>query len=310
MMKKSTKILSMVIAGVMSLGLLAGCADEGGSTGGEGDKGKKIGMVISTLDNPFFVTMKDAAVAKAKELNYELVVLDSSNDAAKERSNVEDLVQQGVGVLIINPTDSDAVVNSVTVANDADIPVITVDRASNGGEIASHIASDNIAGGELAGDFLVEQLQGKGKVVELQGIPGASATNERGKGFHNIVDKEDGIEIVASQTANFDRQEGLNVMENIIQGNDEINGLFAHNDEMALGALNALKSAGMEDVIIVGFDGGDDAVAAVNSGEMAATVAQQPDLMGSLAIENAVKLIKGESVEKEIPVELKLIVKE
>ncbi|MGM9974445.1 MAG: ribose ABC transporter substrate-binding protein RbsB [Clostridiaceae bacterium] len=309
-MKKSTKIMSIVIAGVMSLGLLAGCADEGNNAGGEGDKGKKIGMVISTLDNPFFVTMKDAAVEKAKELNYELVVLDSSNDAAKERSNVEDLVQQGVGVLIINPTDSDAVVNAITVANDAKIPVITVDRASNGGEIASHIASDNVAGGELAGEFLAEQLQGKGKVVELQGIPGASATNERGKGFHNIVDKEKGIEIVASQTANFDRQEGLNVMENIIQGNDEINGLFAHNDEMALGALNALKSAGMEDVVVIGFDGGDDAVAAVNSGEMAATVAQQPDLMGSLAIENAVKLIKGESVEKEIPVDLKLIVKE
>ncbi|GFR36049.1 D-ribose ABC transporter substrate-binding protein [Thermobrachium celere] len=265
-------------------------------------------MVISTLNNPFFVSMKEGAEKKAKELGYEVVILDSQNDASKERSNVEDLVQQGISVLIINPTDSDAVANSINVAKEKNIPVITVDRGANGVEVACHIASDNVAGGKLAAEFILEKLGGKAKIVELQGIPGASATRDRGKGFHEVVDNKADVKVVASQSADFDRQKGLNVMENIIQATPDFDAVFAHNDEMALGAIKALKTAN-KNVIVVGFDGTPDAVTAVNNGEMAATIAQQPDLMGSLAIENAVKLMKGESVEKQIPVDLKVIKK-
>jgi ribose transport system substrate-binding protein len=252
--------------------------------------------------------MKDGAEKKAKELGYDLVVLDSQNDATKEKSNVEDLIQQGIAVLIINPTDSDAVAQSIKVANDKKIPVITVDRQANGGEVACHIASDNVAGGKMAGQFILDTLGGKAKIVELQGIPGASATRDRGKGFHEAVDNKEGVKVVASQPADFDRQKGLNVMENIIQATPDFDAVFAHNDEMALGAINALKTANKK-VIVVGFDGNDDAQKAVQAGEMTATIAQQPDVMGSLAVENAVKLSKGETVEKQIPVELKLIKK-
>ena len=302
-MKKTTKLLSMALSTVLIMGTLAGCSSKNTAEGG-----KKIGMVLSTLNNPFFVSMKEGAEKKAKELGYEIVVLDSQNDATKERSNVDDLVQQGIAVLIINPTDSDAVANSIAVANDKKIKVVTVDRKANGGEVVCHVASDNIKGGEMAAEFILEKLNGKGNIVELQGIPGASATRDRGQGFHNIVDKKDGVKVVASQAADFDRQKGLTVTENIIQATPEFDAIFAHNDEMALGAIKAIKTAN-KDVIVVGFDGNDDAKAAVQSGELAATIAQKPDLMGSVAVENAVKIAKGETVEKEIPVELQLIKK-
>jgi ribose transport system substrate-binding protein len=302
-MKKRTKLLSIVLSTMLLMGALAGCSSEKAAEGG-----KKIGLVLSTLNNPFFVSMKEGAEKKAKELGYEIIVLDSQNDATKERANVEDLVQQGISVLIINPTDSDAVVNSITVANDKKIKVLTVDRKANGGDVITHIASDNIKGGEMAAAFILEKLGGKGNLVELQGIPGASATRDRGKGFHNIVDNKDGVKVVASQAADFDRQKGLTVTENIIQATPTFDAIFAHNDEMALGAIKAIKTAN-KNVIIVGFDGNDDAKAAVASGELAATIAQKPDLMGEIAVENAVKVAKGETVEKEIPVDLLLIKK-
>jgi len=302
-MKKRTKLLSIVLSTVLTMGTLVGCGTQKAAEGG-----KKIGMVVSTLNNPFFVSMKEGAEKKAKELGYEVVVLDSQNDAAKERANVEDLVQQGIAALIINPTDSDAVANSIKVANDKQIKVITVDRKANGGEVTCHVASDNIKGGEMAATFILEKLNGKGNLVELQGIPGASATRDRGQGFHNIVDKKADVKVVASQAADFDRQKGLTVTENIIQATPQFDAIFAHNDEMALGAIKAVKAAN-KNVIVVGFDGNDDAKAAVASGDLAATIAQKPDLMGSVAVENAVKIAKGETVAKEIPVELQLIKK-
>ena len=303
LMKRRAKLLSMALSTLLVMGTLVGCGTQKAAEGG-----KKIGVVLSTLNNPFFVSMKEGAEKKAKELGYEVVVLDSQNDAAKERANVEDLVQQGIVALIINPTDSDAVANSIAVANENKIQVITVDRKANGGEVASHVASDNIKGGEMAAEFILEKLNGKGNLVELQGIPGASATRDRGQGFHNIVDNKDGVKVVASQAADFDRQKGLNVTENVIQATPQFDAIFAHNDEMALGAIEAVKAAN-KNVIIVGFDGNDDAKAAVESGKLAATIAQKPDLMGAIAVETAIKIAKGETVEKEIPVELQLIKK-
>lgn len=307
MKSKKIKMLSLVLTGMFVVGGLTGCGKtEDKDAKKPAAENKKIGMVISTLNNPFFVSMKDGATKKAKELGYDLVVVDSQNDAAKERSNVEDLAQQGVGAIIINPTDSDAVANAIQVANGKKIPVLTVDRKANKGEVVCHIASDNVKGGKMAADFILEKMGGKGNIVELQGIPGASATRDRGKGFHEGVDGKEGVKVVASQPADFDRQKGLSVMENIMQATPNFQAVFAHNDEMALGAAKALKG---KNIVVVGFDGNDDAVKAVQNGEMAATIAQQPDLMGSLAVENAIKVIKGETVEKEIPVDLKLIKK-
>ncbi|WP_299231118.1 ribose ABC transporter substrate-binding protein RbsB [uncultured Halomonas sp.] len=270
----------------------------------------RIALVISTLNNPFFVTLQEGAQAQAEALGHELIVLDSSNDAARELSNVEDALSRDVDVLLINPTDSDAVVSSVRTANAKDVPVITLDRSANGGSVVSHIASDNVAGGELAGEFIIERLGGEGKVVQLEGVPGASATRNRGEGFMTAIEMMDGIELVATQPANFNRSEGLNVMENLLQAHSQIDAVFAQNDEMALGAQRALQASGMDDVVLVGFDGTDDGIQAVNDGKMSATIAQQPARIGELGVTTADRLLKGESVEASVPVPLQLVTQE
>lgn len=270
-------------------------------------KGPTIGLVVSTLNNPFFVDLRDGAQAKADEMGATLVVLDSQDDSTTELSNVEDLITQKVDLIMINPTDSDAVGNAVAAANTAKIPVITLDRAANSGDVVAHIASDNVAGGKMAGDFIVDQLGGKGKVVELEGIPGASATRDRGQGFNAAISGS-GIEVVTRQTANFDRAQGLSVMENILQAQPEINAVFAHNDEMALGALEAIKASG-RDILVVGFDATDDAVKAVKAGDMAATVQQLPKEIGGNGVDTAMKVLNGDKVDTYIPVDLQLVTK-
>lgn len=265
---------------------------------------EKIGLVISTQNNPFFVTLKEGAVAKAKEMGHELIVLDSQDDPAKELGNVEDLLVKGVDVLLINPTDSDAVVSSVKAANRSKIPVVTLDRAANGGKVVSHVASDNVLGGEMAGNYIIEKLGGSGKVVELEGIPGTTAARDRGEGFNKAIAGK--LTVVAKQAADFDRTKGLTVMENILQAQPEIQAVFAHNDEMALGALKAIEASG-RDIFVVGFDATDDAVAAVKAGKMGATVAQQPAEIGAIGIEVADKIIKKETVAENMPVALELI---
>lgn len=268
-----------------------------------------IGLSISTLNNPFFVTLKEGAEKAAKEAGATLLVVDARDNTAKQISDIEDLIQKKVSVILINPTDSAAVVSAVESANKANIPVITVDRASNGGKVVSHIASDNIKGGSMAAEYILKTLGNKGNIVELQGIAGTSAARDRGKGFHNVVDGKDGVKVVASQPADFDRAKGLKVMENILQGNKGVQAVFAHNDEMALGALSAIQAAGKSNILVVGFDATDDAVKVVKEGKMAATVAQKPDLIGKTALETALKVAKGEKVDASMPVELELITK-
>ncbi|MDK0549070.1 ribose ABC transporter substrate-binding protein RbsB [Clostridium perfringens] len=296
------KIFSVVLMLMMLMTSFIGCGR---------DNKPKIGMVLSTLNNPFFVNMKDGAEKEAEKLGYDLVVLDSQNDPAKERANVEDLVQLGVIALLINPTDSDAVVKTVEVANKSNIPVITLDRQANGGKITSHIASDNIKGGEMAAEYVLDKFKdekGPINVVEIQGIPGASATRDRGEGFHNIMDKNDKFNFISIQAADFDRQKGLQVMENIIQANPNIQVVFAHNDEMALGAVKAIKASGIN-ALVIGFDGNDDAKDSIDANEMTATIAQQPDLIGALGVELANKIYNGESIKDKIAADLKVYTK-
>ncbi len=307
-MKKS-RILLLMLAFVLVFSLAA-CgqdsgsdapADDGAATG----DGGTIGFVISTQTNPFFVSLKEGAEAKAAELGVEITVLDSQDDSAKAVSNMEDLITRGVDVILVNPTDSAALVNSVIAANEAGIPVIAVDRGVDGGELEAYVASDNIAGGKMAGEYIIEQLGGAGKVVELEGIAGTNAAKERGEGFNAAIEGTD-IEVVAQQTADFDRVKGLEVMENILQSQPEIDAVFAHNDEMALGALEAIRASD-RDILVVGFDATDDAVAAVEAGDMGATVAQQPVEIGEIAVDAAVKVMNGETLDDYIPVELELI---
>lgn len=309
-MKK--KWAGMWLAFLLVLGMLAGCSLDNGATGSKKgdakkDKDIKIGLSISTLNNPFFVTLKEGAEKAAKEKGIDLIVVDAQNDSAKQINDIEDLIQQDVDLILVNPTDSSAVTSAIESANSANIPVITVDRSADGGNVATHIASDNVAGGKMAGEFLLEQLKNGGNIVELEGIPGSSAARERGEGFHQVIDKASNVKVVAKQAADFDRAKGLSVMENILQSHKDIQAVFAHNDEMALGALEALEAHGMKDVIVVGFDATEDAVKAVKEGKMAATVAQKPELIGENAVKTALKVLNGEKVDKFIPIPLELV---
>ncbi|BCZ90660.1 MULTISPECIES: D-ribose ABC transporter substrate-binding protein [Thermus] len=273
-------------------------------------QGAVVGLSLSTLNNPFFVALRDGALQAAQKAGIQLVVLDAQDRVDKQVADIEDLIQRRVRVLLVNPTDSAAVVPAIQRANQAGIPVITVDRAASGGKVAYHIASDNVAGGRMAAEFICNLLKGRGKVVELEGIPGTSAARDRGQGFNAYLkEKCPGVTVVARQTANFDRAQGLSVMENILQAQRDIDAVFAHNDEMALGALQAIKASGRK-IPVVGFDATPDAVKAVEACEMAATVAQQPAEMGRFAVEKAVELIRGAKAPAQtqfIPVPLKLV---
>ena len=282
------KLAAIMMSLILCTSLLVGCSQK------SSNNTKKIGLIVSTLNNPFFVDLKSGIESEAKKLGYNVVVLDSQNDPAKEVSNMEDISVKNVDVVLLNPVDSDSAIASVMVANNLDLPVITVDRAANGGKVVSHVASDNVEGGKMAAQYVVDQLDGKGNIVELEGIAGSSATRDRGAGFDNEI-KNSNLNIITKQSADFDRTKGLSVMENIIQSKGDIDAVFAQNDEMALGALKALQDANMNDVLVVGFDATDDAVASVQKGNMAVDLAH--------------RFLSGEKVESFAPVELKLIAK-
>lgn len=295
------KLMTTLLALVLVLAATLTCAQAEGYT---------IGFAVSTLENPFFVTMKDAAVAKAAELGVELVVLDAQDSAETQASQVEDFITRGVNLLIINPVDSDAIGTSVVACNEADIPVITVTRASNAGNVIQHLDIDNKEAGRLDAEQLLKDLDGKSKVAILEGIAGSSSAIEREEGFVAALEGSE-VEVVTSLTANYSREEGATVTEDILQSNPELDAIYAHNDEMALGAVRAVAAAGRSaEIKIYGIDATDDALTAVENGEMAATVQQQPDVQIETALENAVKYLNGETLEPLVNIPLKLIVKE
>ncbi len=319
MKKRLLAVLLIVTMLGVSLGL-SGCGSEpageeketGAKEGtGEEEKAYTIGFSVSTLDNPFFVTMADAAKAEADKLGISLETLDAEDSSETQQQQIEDFIMKEVDLIVINPVDSDAIGTSVIACNDAKIPVITVTRASNDGQVVQHLDIDNYEAGMLDAQQVIKDLDGKGKIAVLEGIPGATSTNDRQAGFEETLKKDaPDMEIVTSLTANYDREEGASVTEDILQGNPDLSAIYAHNDEMALGAVRAVSSAKKLDSIkIYGIDATEDALAAVDKGEMAATVQQQPDLQIQTALQNAVKYLDGESLEELVNIPLKLITK-
>jgi ribose transport system substrate-binding protein len=270
-----------------------------------------FGLALSTLNNPFFVTLQNGAEEEAKALGVNLIVADAQNDPTKQASQIEDFITRKVNAILLNPTDSNAVVPAVQKANAANIPVLTLDRSAASGKIVTLIASDNVAGGKMAADFLCQAIGGKGNVVELEGIPGTSAARDRGQGFdEEMAAKCPDAKIVAKQPANFDRADGNQVFANILTAQPDIAGVFAQNDEMVLGAIQAADAANRTGIVFVGFDGIPDGIAAVKAGKEAADVAQQPAEMGKLGVQEAVKYLQGQTVAESIPVPLQLLTKE
>ncbi|MEU5979908.1 substrate-binding domain-containing protein [Streptomyces sp. NPDC047315] len=274
---------------------------------GSGSSTTRIGMSLSTLNNPFFVQMRQGAEAEAKARGVELTVTDAQNDASQQANHLQNFTSSGVAAVVVNPVDSDAVAPAVRGANEADIPVVAADRGVNKAEAVTLVASDNVAGGRQAADALAEKLGGRGEVVVLRGTPGTSASRERGQGFSDGIERHPGIRVVASQPADFDRTKGLDVMANLLQANPGVDGVFAENDEMALGAVKALGSRAGSQVAVVGFDGTPDGLKAVERGTLYASVAQQPKELGKIAVRNAIKAAGDGDVPGEVKVPVKVV---
>ncbi|MFF3644364.1 substrate-binding domain-containing protein [Streptomyces sp. NPDC002564] len=302
--RKGPQALKYLLAAVVTAAVIGAVSlVNSGSSG----TSTKIGMSLSTLNNPFFVQMKEGAQAEAKKAGVDLTVTDAQNDASQQTNQLQNFTGEGVKSIIVNPVDSDAAGPAVRGANKQDIPVVAADRGVNKARTATLVASDNVAGGKLAAKTLAEKLGGKGKVVVLQGTPGTSASRERGQGFAEGIKAYPGIDVVARQPADFDRTKGLDVMTNLLQSNKGVSGVFAENDEMALGAVKALGDKAGRSVPVVGFDGTPDGLKAVAAGTLYASVAQQPDQLGRIAVRNAVRAADGKKVEETVKVPVKVV---
>jgi ribose transport system substrate-binding protein len=280
--------------------------------------GPRVALVLKTLNNPFFIDMQRGAEEAAKRLGVELIVQAAERelDVEKQMQIIENLIQTQVDALCITPSGSREIVPAIAKANQAGIPVLIldtrVDESSLGDyRIETFIGSDNFQGGQLVGEYVLEQLRGQAKVAILEGIPGHETGDARLRGFLEAVDGAIGVEILTSQPANWERDQGFNVFQNIMQAHPQVDTLFACNDLMALGALEAIAAAGKTGRIrVLGFDALPEARQAIRQGTMLASVAQFSDQMGSLAIEHAIKVVTGKEIPEYVPVPIELITKE
>ena len=285
---KLRKTLAVVASATLLCTSLTACNRDSGGTDATGDgANKSITFALSTQANSFMVQMREGAQKKADELGLTINFQDASDDSATQANQLANAAATGAGAVIVNPTDSDAMASAVKQLTDAKIPVVAVDRAVNNAEVSSYIASDNVGGGKQAAKALSEAINGEGEILVLQGKTGSSASRERGQGFEEGLKDSPNIKVVAKQTAEFERVKGLDVTTNLLQAHPNVKAIFAENDEMALGAIEALGDKAGKDVIVVGFDGVEDALKAIKEGTMYASIAQQPADMAAQAVVEA-----------------------
>jgi ABC-type sugar transport system substrate-binding protein len=273
----------------------------------------KIAVVISTLNNPWFVVLGETARARAIELGYDATVFDSQNDTAKEAAHFENIIAGGYKAILFNPTDADGSVANVLKAKQRGVPVFCIDREINATNAATaQMLSDNYSGCVTLGQYFVKTVGKEGKYAELLGLVGDNNTWNRSKGFHSVVDRYPGLKMVSQQTAEFDRAKALEVMESILQKNPDLNAVFCGNDAMAMGAYQALVSAGKADKIkVFGFDGADDVVKLIAEKKIAATGMQFPKVMAQKAAESADEYLKGKrDFQQKVPVKVDLVTPE
>jgi ribose transport system substrate-binding protein len=309
---KQILCLFLVVAATVS-------CNRGGPDTSSGDR-QSVALVLKTLNHPFFVDMRRGAQEAADKLGVRLQVQAAEReiDVEKQMQIVENLIQTGIGALAITPSGSREIVSALVKAKQANVPIIVVDTrvdakaaADAGVTTETFVGSDNYEGGRLAGQYVVKMSGGKARVGILEGIPGHETGDSRLRGFREAVQGTPGITIVASQPANWERDQGFNVFQNMLQAHQDIDTVFAASDLMALGAIEAIAAAGRTGKIrVVGFDALDDAKKAIAAGTMEASVAQFPYEMGRVAVESAVKVMRGEKLPPDINVKLELVTKE
>ena len=270
-MRRTISLLTLAV--VLTFTMLSG----GCQRKPEGEKKVVIGLAVPSLSHPFFIYLKNNVVDEAKKLDVEVIAADAGDVAAKQMSIIEDFIVKGVDGILISPIGADALIPAVESLNQAKIPVATVDRKVNAGDVLIHVGADNVEGGRVAARYLIDKLGGKGKVIELEGTPGASPAIDRKKGFEEEIAQSE-IRIIASQPADFQRAKGQSVMENLLQAHGDIQGVYGANDEMILGAIEAMESHGVDAsrVVTVGYDAIPDALEYIKTGKLNATIEQYP----------------------------------
>lgn len=269
----------------------------------------RLGLAISMhTTTPFFTSLIDGAEESAERLNAEIITFSAGEDADLQSEQILEMAELGVDAMLLNPV-SDAVIPALEEVSAMNIPVFTIDRSVHSEAVVCHIASDNWAGGKMAGDYLAESLHRSGRVVEIRGTPESSAALERGHGFRDAMETYPAIEIVVSCDADFSRSLARDRFAGILEECSSIDGVFAHNDEMILGAAQAARQAGRTGILFVGFDAINEAVTAVEDGRLLATVAQKPAEMGRLGVETAIQFLSGQPVPDSITVDLALIIR-
>ncbi len=295
---------------VLLVGLLSiGCGRREQPAEGQ----KKMAVVISTLNNPWFVVLKDAAKARAEELGYKVDVFDSQNSPATEASHFDTIIDGKYAAILFNPTDAEGSIASVQRAKDAGIPTFCMDREISASDVAvSQILSDNFSGCVALGEYFVRRLGEKGTYVELLGLLGDNNTKNRSDGFHSVVDNYPGLKMVAQQSADFDRTKAMEVMESLLQAHPDIDAVFCGNDAMAMGAYRALATAGKDkQVMVFGFDGAKDVIDEIRAGRIMATGMQFPKTMAQMAAESADQYLKGKrDFPQKVPVAVELVTAE
>lgn len=277
-----------------------------------GKKTGKMAVVVSTLNNPWFVFLAETAAAKARSLGYEARLFDSQNNTALESDHFDNIIVAGFDAILFNSTDADGSVANVEKAKQAGIPVFCMDREINSlNSATSQILSDSYSGAVAIGKYFTQQLNKKGNYAELLGLVGDNNTWARSKGFHSMVDQYKDFKMVAQQSADFDQNKALEVMESILQAHPDISGVFCGNDAMALGAYQALLAAGKEQQVkVFGFDGAEDVITSIKDGKVAATGMQFPKVMAETAALYADEYIKGRrDFPQKIPVAVELVTK-
>ena len=270
-----------------------------------------FGFAQTENNNPWRIAQTESMRNAAEENGVEIVITDAQSNTPKQVSDIQDMIAQGVDVLFIPPREEQGLEPALQSAREAGVPVFLVDREANAEiceDYISFMGSNFVEQGERAAEWLVEATNGRAKVAELQGTVGASVTADRGEGFKSVIDENSGMEIVASQSGNFNRAEGQNVTEQILGGNPGLDAVYAHNDEMAIGAIQALKDAGRkpgEDVTVVSVDGTRDALQAIIDGDLGATVETNPRF-GPLAFDTAERFLSGEQIPTKITVQDRL----
>jgi ABC-type sugar transport system substrate-binding protein len=297
--------LTRLLCWLFPLLLVGSCSEKPGAAAP-----RKVAVIISTLNNPWFVVLAETAADKARALGYEAKIFDSQNNTALESDHFENALASGFSAVLFNPTDADGSIANVLKAKAAGVPVFCMDREVNSPEAAtSQILSDSYSGCVTLGKYFVQQMNKQGKYVELLGLVGDNNTWARSRGFHSVVDNYPGLKMVAQQSAGFDRNKAMEVLESILQAQPDINAVFCGNDAMAMGAYQALVAAGLADKVkVFGFDGAREVVASIREGKIVATGMQYPKVMAQTAATYADQYFKGKrDFPKKMPVAVEMV---